>query len=303
MTDTLLISEKDSGVRIDRLLTQRFPEHSRSYFQYLIDQNHVLLNGHPIKKQCRPVIGDKIEISFQLTPELDVQPEEISLDILYEDEYLIVINKPAGMVVHPAPGAPTGTFANALLYHCKQLNVEDFEPLRPGIVHRLDKDTTGVLVGAKTHAAHKKLIEQFSARTVEKRYLAICCGVPKEGEFSAPIKRHPVNRKQMTVSSDGKEAISRFKILHRREGISLVEVELITGRTHQIRVHLKHLNCPILGDATYGSTSLNQKYKATRQMLHAHKIKFFHPISNTPLEIVAPIPNEMKNFIELLHRA
>lgn len=302
MTDTLLITEEDIGQRLDKILKTHFPDHSRTYFQYLIEEECVLVNGLLVKKQYRPTVGDEIEISFQLTPEIDVKPESIPLDILYEDDHLLVINKPAGMVVHPAPGSPTGTFANALLYHCQQLNPAEFDSLRPGIVHRLDKDTTGVLIGVKTLLAHKKMIEKFSSRAMEKRYLAICCGVPKEGELSAPIKRHPVRRQEMTVSEEGKEAISRFKILHRNNGLCLVEVQLITGRTHQIRVHLKHLNCPLLGDPVYGSKSLNQKYNAQRPMLHAQSIKFTHPFSGIPLEIIAPIPSEMKNFIEFIQQ-
>lgn len=300
MTDTLLITEEDIGQRLDKILKTHFPDHSRTYFQYLIEEECVLVNGLLVKKQYRPAVGDEIEISFQLTPEIDVKPEAIPLDILYEDDHLLIINKPAGMVVHPAPGSPTGTFANALLYHCQQLNPAEFDSLRPGIVHRLDKDTTGVLIGVKTLLAHKKMIEKFSTRAVEKQYLAICCGVPKEGELSAPIKRHPIKRQEMTVSEEGKEAISRFKILHRNNGLCLVEVQLITGRTHQIRVHLKHLNCPLLGDPVYGSKSLNQKYHAERPMLHAQRIKFTHPISGVPLEIIAPLPPEMKNFIEFI---
>ena len=288
---------------MDKLLSSHFPEHSRSYFQYLIEEDFVLINGHPVKKQHRAHLGDEIAISFEHTPPLDVQPEAIPLDILYEDAHLLAVNKSAGMVVHPAPGSPSGTFANALLHHCKELSCEDFEALRPGIVHRIDKDTSGVLLAEKTLEAHQKLVEKFSNREVEKIYLAICCGVPKEGEFSAPIKRHPVHRQQMTVSCDGKEAVSHFKILGRRKSLSLVQVKLITGRTHQIRVHLRHMNCPLLGDATYGSPSLNQDYRAQRQMLHAHSIKIKHPFSEMLLEAIAPIPPDMQKFIELIQPA
>ncbi len=295
------ISE-DLGMRLDKLLKERFPDHSRSYFQYLIDEHHVLINSLPVKKQYRPVVGDSVEISFHPSVEIDVKPENIPLDILYEDSDLIVVNKPAGMVVHPAPGAYSKTFANALLYHCKELKVEEFDPMRPGIVHRLDKETSGVLIAAKTQRAHQGLTTLFSSREVEKHYLAICYGVPKEGECHAPIKRHPIKRKEMTVSHEGKEAITHFKTLHRRDGLSLVEAILITGRTHQIRVHLRSLNCPIIGDSTYGSHSLNQKYKAERQMLHAHSIKFLHPLTNLSIEIQAPIPQDMKNFIEFIQQ-
>ncbi|MDN3505926.1 MAG: RluA family pseudouridine synthase [Simkaniaceae bacterium] len=301
--DKVFVSKESLGKRIDQFLASHFPKHSRSYFQYLIDDNYVLINGLPVKKQRKVEEGDLVEIDFQHTPILDVKPEAIDLDILYEDESILVVNKPAGMVVHPAPGAPSGTFANALLHHCIQLDPEDFETLRPGIVHRLDKDTTGVLIAAKTSKAHRRLIEQFAAREVEKTYLAICCGVPKEGEYSAPIKRHPVRRKEMTVSQDGKEAITHFKVLARRNGLSLVEAKLITGRTHQIRVHLKSMNCPILGDPVYGASSLNQKYKTERQMLHAQRLKLCHPLSEAPLEWIATAPSEMKNFIELFDQA
>ncbi|NGX37855.1 MAG: Ribosomal large subunit pseudouridine synthase D [Chlamydiae bacterium] len=302
MPDTLIVSEENLGLRLDKLLAQQFPEHSRSYFQYLIDEKHVLLNGHPVKKQHRPLAGDEIAIAFQDVPNLDVKPEAIPLDIVYEDAHIIAVNKPVGMVVHPAPGAYTGTFANALMYHCKELNPDEFEKTRPGIVHRLDKETSGLLIGAKTLEAHKKLTEAFSKREVQKRYLAICCGIPKEGECSAPIKRHPIKRKQMTVSAEGKEALTRFKILARKDGLSLIEAELVTGRTHQIRVHLKHLNCPVLGDNTYGNQTLNQKYGALRQMLHAHQVQLKHPISEVSLELVAPIPTDLKNFIELIQK-
>ncbi len=303
MSDKLTVSTEDLGQRLDKFLAKHFPEHSRSYFQYLIDEDFVLLNGLPVKKQKKLEKGDEVEVTFQLTPQLDVQPEAIDLDVLYEDANLLAINKPAGMVVHPAPGAYTGTFANALLHHCKTLNPEEFDRLRPGIVHRLDKNTTGVLLAAKNLKTHKKLIELFSSRQIEKKYLVVCAGVPKSGEYSAPIKRHPIHRTEMTVSQDGKEAITQFKVLARRQGLSLVEATLITGRTHQIRVHLKDMNCPVLGDPTYGSSSVNKKYGVERQMLHAHSLKLTHPISETSLEVFAPIPPDMKNFIDLIGQA
>lgn len=298
--NSLLICEKDLGQRLDKLLTKHFPDHSRTYFQHLIENKHILVNGKPVKKRETFYVGDNVTISFEEPPELDVKPENIPLDILFEDEHLLVINKPANFVVHPGPGVHNGTFANALLYHCKQLNTEEFIPLRPGIVHRLDKDTTGILIAAKTRTCHQKLTEQFANRSIEKHYLAICSSAPPEGLFSAPIKRHPVNRKTMHVSENGKEAISHFRLLAKKENLSLVEIKLITGRTHQIRVHLKALNCPILGDPVYGAPSLNQKYNIKRQMLHANNIKFTHPISEVSLELIAPQPKDMKKFIELI---
>lgn len=294
--DQLLITEEDLGERIDKLLKRHYPEYSRTYFTYLIEKNLVLLNGEPIKKRFIPSIGDTLTVFFEPPPLLDVEPENIPLNILYEDEHLLIVNKPAGMVVHPAPGAYSGTFANALLYHCKELEKSQFEPLRPGIVHRLDKDTTGVLIAAKTPQAHQKLTQLFAERKIEKRYIAICNGVPPAGEFSAAIKRHPVHRTEMAVDETGKEAISSFKILEKKPLYSIVEVQLITGRTHQIRVHLKHLNCPILGDPVYGSNSLNQRYALTRQMLHASSIQFVHPFTSSLVHIVAPLPDDMKKF-------
>lgn len=287
-------------MRLDQLLSARFADHSRSYFQYLIEEGFVLLNGHPVKKRMQPKEGDQIEVLFQPSKELDVKPEAIPLDILFEDEHLIAVNKPANMVVHPAPGNPFGTFANALLHHCKEIQTQEYELLRPGIVHRLDKDTSGVLIAAKNLAAHQKLSEQFANRTVGKRYLAICTSVPPEGDFSARIKRHPIKRKEMTINPEGKEAHSHFHVLARRGGLSLVEIQIFTGRTHQVRVHLKGVNCPVLGDAVYGSLSLNRKYGAKRQLLHASSLTFTHPFSSISMELNCPPPPDMKNFIDMI---
>lgn len=298
MTETLIVTEEDLNVRLDKLLCKHFPNHSRSYFQYLIEENAVLVNGQSIKKRSTLRLGDEIELCFLLTPQLSAEPQEIPLDIIYEDEYLIAINKPAGLVVHPAPGSPSNTFVNALLYHCQSLKDQPFDTLRPGIVHRLDKDTTGVLIAAKTYEAHQKLIEQFSARKIEKTYLAITLGKPREGILSAPIKRHPIRRQEMAVVEDGREALSHFKTLHHKDPLSLVEVDLMTGRTHQIRVHLKHLNTPILGDPVYGSSQANQKWHAERPLLHAKRLKLRHPIKDFLLEIEAPIPSDMQKFID-----
>jgi len=296
--NSFTVTEENLGARLDQLLCKQYPEHSRSYFQYLIDENFVLLNGSFVKKQHRPQLGDEVVVTFQPKKELDLKAEAIDLSILFEDEDIIAINKPPSFVVHPAPGAYSGTFANALLYHCQKIDPDEFAPFRPGIVHRLDKDTTGVLVAAKTLRAHQNLSQQFSQRKVEKKYLALCVGSVTEGRFSAPIKRHPTKRKQMTVSEDGKEAISLFKTLAKKEDLSLVEIQLITGRTHQIRAHLKHLNCFILGDPVYGNPAINRKKGINRQLLHAQSLKITHPISEIPLELHAPIPLDMKKFID-----
>jgi len=290
----LTVSGSEARVRLDKFLTHHFPDYSRSYFQYLINGGFVLVNGEKLKKREIPLPGDEIEVCFQLTPEISLEAENIPLDILFEDDHLIAVNKPVGMVVHPAPGSPNHTFVNALLYHCKTL--PDSGNLRPGIVHRLDKDTSGVLIAAKTHEAHQKLVTLFCERSIQKTYLTICVGNPGTLELSAPIKRHHTRRQEMTVAPEGKPSISHFKTLTSKDGLSLVEVDLMTGRTHQIRVHLKHLGTPVLGDSVYGSISSNDKYGTKRQLLHAYQLSFTHPVTQQPLSLLAPIPQDMLDF-------
>lgn len=298
-SEIIIINPEEADERLDKVLANRYSElHSRTYFQYLIEQNSVLVNGELVKKRQRLEEGDEIQINFILTPEIKVEPEPIPLDILYEDDDIIVVNKPPGLVVHPAPGNWTGTFVNALLYHCKE--IEPGGSLRPGIVHRLDKDTSGVLVAAKSLLAHQRLIEMFSGRTVAKQYLAICSGNPGNRTINAPIGRHPVDRKRMTVIEKGRQAITHCKTLAARENLSLVRLDLETGRTHQIRVHLKSVNAPVLGDSAYGSESINRRYGANRQMLHAEKLAFKHPISGKTLEFRAEPPQDMKELIKKL---
>lgn len=292
-SETIIISKEEAGIRIDKVLSDRFDAKSRTYFQYLIGEGLVSLNGNKVKKRALAKEGDEIEVFFQLTPQISIKAENIPLDILYEDKDIIAVNKPAGMVVHPAPGHYNQTFVNALLYHCKDAIFID-ESIRPGIVHRLDKDTTGVLLAAKTREAHEKLIAAFSQRRIHKQYLAICLGKPKQGILSAPIGRHPQRRKEMAVRDhNSKEAVSDIKVLAFNEKRSFILVEPKTGRTHQIRVHLKYLNCPIVGDELYGKADSS----ANRQLLHAYRIKFNHPITRESIEITAPIPQDIKRNI------
>jgi 23S rRNA pseudouridine1911/1915/1917 synthase len=291
-TENIIVSNEMIEHRLDRLLSQQFPAYSRTYFQYLIEQGFVLVNGLPIKKKDKPKTGDEIEVCFQLTPEISLEPENIPLDILYEDDHLLAINKPAGMVTHPAPGHYTATFVHGLLYHCKTLPNAD--TLRPGIVHRLDKDTSGILLAAKTSEAHQKLVEMFCERKLEKTYLAICVGTPGNGTIEAPIKRHPTRRKEMAVDPTGKPATSITKVLRFDGKLSLVEVQLITGRTHQIRVHLKHKGAPVLGDPVYGAPGWNKKYGTLRQMLHAYHLTFCHPVTGVKIDLTAPMPEDFK---------
>ncbi len=295
------ITDQEAGERLDKLLSERFQDvHSRSYFQWLLEEKHVLLNGKPVKKRIRPKSGDEIEVRFIMTPEIDLEPENIPLNILFEDADIIVVNKPAAMVVHPGAGNWSGTFVNALLYHCKTL--PEGQLLRPGIVHRLDKETTGVLVAAKTVQAQQKLIELFSNRKVNKEYLAICLGNPGEGTIEAPIGRHPMHRQKMTVRDEGRSAITHYKTVSSNHFLSVVEVGLETGRTHQIRVHMKHLGTPILGDPVYGCVSANKKHHCTRQMLHAWRIGFNHPITGKPMLFEAAPPDDMNERLSKIEK-
>jgi len=295
--ETLIVQRWQQNTRLDQLLHNTYSTSSRTYFQRLIQEGLVAVNGKPAKKSYKAEVDDEIEVQFQVTQELNVIPENIPLDILYEDEHLLVVNKPAGQVVHPAHGNWTGTFVNGLLYYCKSLPLQD--TVRPGIVHRLDKETSGVLVAAKTTEALAKLSRAFAAREVDKRYVAIVSGRPKEQRIQAPIGRHPAIRKQMAVVvQGGKDAVTYIRPVIEHTKLTLLAIKLETGRTHQIRVHLKHIQCPILGDEMYGIESMNRLYRVRRQMLHAESISFLHPITNQPLVIKAPLPDDMAELIE-----
>lgn len=300
--EALIITADEAGQRLDKILAARFQEvNSRTYFQSLIEEGLVTLNGVPVKKRTQPKEGDEILVAFRPSPEIKLAPEPIPLDIRYEDDDIIIVNKPAGMVVHPAPGNWSGTFVNALLYHCKALMNGNPDSLRPGIVHRLDKDTTGLLVAAKTTLAQQRLVEMFSSRKVYKEYLALCLGNPGDAEIDAPIGRHPVHRKMMTVRPEGgRQALSYCHSLTHNDKYSVVQVILATGRTHQIRVHLKHIGAPILGDEIYGNSQLNKKLGLQRQMLHAYRLRFAHPIHGGMLEFQQEIPADMATLMKQL---
>lgn len=301
--ENIIVTSQEAGERIDKILAQRYAEvRSRTYFQFLIESGCVLLNGARVKKREKPVEGDEIEVQFILTPELDLQPENIPLNIIYEDADILVVNKPSGMVVHPAPGNWSGTFVNALLYHCKAVGDAFGDAMvRPGIVHRLDKDTSGVLVAAKTVLAHQRLVEMFTGRHIYKEYWAVCVGNPGSGTINAAIGRHPIHRKMMAVVEEGgKEAITQFEVLGNDSKLSLVKVVLMTGRTHQIRVHMRHRGTPVLGDSVYGQTQANERFKAGRQLLHAHEMRFKHPISGVEMTFSAPLPADMASYADFL---
>lgn len=293
--ETIVITPEEAGERLDKILAQRYLQtYSRTYFQYLITEHLVLLNGAPIKKRVKPEEGDEVEILFAAAPEIDITPESLPLDILYEDDAIIVVNKAPGMVVHPAPGNWSGTFVNALLGHCAEIE-NSGDSLRPGIVHRLDKETSGVLIAAKTLLAQQRLIELFAGRQVYKEYLAICCGNAGKGRIETAIGRHPIHRQRMAVVKEGgKPALTHYETLSFDGALSLVKIILATGRTHQIRVHMQYHGTPVLGDAIYGKPSLNQKFNAQRQLLHAHILRLPHPITKEMMEFVAPVPADMQ---------
>ena len=289
--DLLVVHQENAGLRLDALLAAHYPQASRTYFQSLIAQGAVTVNGIAAKKQARLTLGDRVETFFLATPEIDLAPEAIPLDLIYEDNHFLVINKPAGMVVHPAPGHWSGTFAHGLLHHCKTLPGDGF---RPGIVHRLDRETSGLLIGAKTSAAHAGLVEQFAARQIGKTYIAICTGNPGSGEINQPLGRHPVHRKKIAVLEEGgREAVTRYRTLRCDGTLSLVELQPKTGRTHQIRVHLQALRAPVLGDALYGNLQLAKQRGILRHLLHAYRLSFRHPITREQLDLRAPLPADM----------
>jgi len=296
------IIEDSTSERIDNYIATKFPELSRSLIKKLIDDKQVTVNSNNIKPSYHVKKNDKITLVIPKPKSIDLSPSPIDIEILYEDDDIVVVNKPAGMVVHPAPGHYEHTLVNALLYHCKNLSSIN-GVLRPGIVHRLDKDTSGVMIAAKNDKAHQRLICQFSQRETEKIYFGIVCGKisPKTpGYIEMPIGRHPVHRKKMSVySKKGRDAITTFQVIKEYEIFSLLKIQIKTGRTHQIRVHLAHLGHPIIGDTEYGSSKNNRELsdKVSRQMLHAFSLTILHPITNEKMTFRAKLPDDMRNLL------
>jgi 23S rRNA pseudouridine1911/1915/1917 synthase len=292
--------ENQEGERVDKYLSEVLENRSRSYIQKLIKDQCVIVNQKPVKASYRLLVGDRVEITLPEIKELDLIPEDIPLDILYEDEDVLVINKPKQMVVHPAPGHLTGTLVNALMYHCSGLSGIN-GTMRPGIVHRIDMDTTGSLVVCKNDVSHQSLAEQLKEHTIHRVYEALVHGSVREdsGTIDAPIGRHPVERKKMCINpKNGRHAVTHYKVLERFEAYTYIQCELETGRTHQIRVHMASMGHPLLGDSVYGPRRC--PFPGLKgQTLHARTIGFIHPRSGEYLEIDAPYP---KYFIELLDR-
>ena len=304
-TEVLTIEHSLRSERLDTYLRGRFPAVSRGAIQRLIQEGHIRVNGRTVKPTHTPRAGEQVEVRWPEARPATAQPEEMPLDILFEDEALLVLNKPPGLVVHPAAGHEEHTLVNALLHHCAGQLSGIGGVARPGIVHRLDKETSGCLVVAKNDDTHLALSAQFATRKVEKLYQAILCGeLPRDkGEIRAAIARHPAHRKRMAVDDDaGREARTGYRVLERLRGATLVEAILHTGRTHQIRVHFQFIGFPLVGDATYGNRQ-NQRlaeltgYTAPRQILHAGRLAFIHPRTAKRLSFEAPRPED---FLEAL---
>lgn len=295
----LVVEEEDINTRLDIYISDN-TNISRSQIQKLIDNGSVLLNGEVTNKKYKVQNDDIIEFEYEEKTLTDILPQDIKLDIVYEDEDVIVINKPKNMVVHPAVGNTDGTIVNALLFHCKELSdINGY--YRPGIVHRIDKDTSGLLVCAKTDLAHKELSAQLEEHSMTRRYVGVCFfGLDNEGTIDAPIGRDPKNRLRMAIVDGGRRAVTHYKLLESFNGFSLFEARLETGRTHQIRVHMASINRPLLGDSVYGPSK--QEFGLTGQMLHARVLGFKHPRTGEYLEFSAEPPEEFNEIVEKLRK-
>ncbi len=307
--------------RIDKYIVSLEIEklYSRSYVGKLLGEEAILVNGKPVKKNYKLSHSDVITIKIPPKKELEIKPQDIPIDIIWEDDDIAIVNKPVGLIVHPGAGVQDGTLVNALMFHFNKKLSAQHDPLRPGIVHRLDKDTSGLLIVAKNDKVHSLLSRMFQDRTIKKTYIAITVGVPSRSEdtIGTLIGRSKKDRTKMTVTTDGREAVTHYKIIKYFDFFSLVEVELETGRTHQIRVHFSHINCPILGDNTYSTLKrtlsivpfhYQKKVKyllvnhLKRQALHAYRLEFEHPVTNEVVKAEAPIPEDIQYTINWLEK-
>lgn len=299
-----IVAENDGGVRLDKFLSENIPDLSRSAITKLIEDGMVTVGEKAVKKNYKTAVGDAVSVLIDDPQPVDIAPENIPLDIVYEDADLLVVNKPKGMVVHPAPGNYSGTLVNALMYHCgEELSGINGE-LRPGIVHRIDKNTSGLLAVAKSDIAHAGLSEQIKEHSFTREYLAICYGNLKEDErtVDAPIGRHKLDRKRMCVTQlNSKPAVTHIRVLERYGGFTYVKCILETGRTHQIRVHMAHIGHPLAGDDVYGPSKVITELHG--QCLHAYKLGFIHPVSGEYLEFTADPPESFVRFREKLRNA
>ena len=297
------VSDGQSGIRIDRYLSEMNKELSRSYIQKLLKEQKITVNGSAVKANYKVQEGDEISVAVPDIKEPDILPEDIPLDILYEDDDVLIVNKPKGMVVHPSAGHTSGTLVNAVMAHCGEHLSGINGVLRPGIVHRIDKDTTGALLICKDDIVHRDLAEQLKKHSIKRRYRAVVQGNLKEdeGTVNAPVGRHATDRKNMAINhKNGKEAITHYKVLERFGQATYIECRLETGRTHQIRVHMASLGHPLLGDTVYGSSK--NPYHLQGQALHAMILGFVHPITGEYLEFEAPLPEYFSKLLEKLRK-
>lgn len=314
MIHTFTVASADTKTRLDIFLSQKLPELTRSRIKKLIEDGQTSLNNKPAKAGVKIKTGDQIGITIPAPQPIKAEPEKIPLDIVYEDRHIIVINKPHGLAVHPGAGRAKGTLVNALLYHCKDLSGIG-GALRPGIVHRIDKDTSGVLVVAKTDKSHQFLSKQFKEHSMKRRYLALVWGMVKndEGTIDLPIGRHVSERKKMSVrTSRGRRAVTHYKVIKRFDNFTLIEATLETGRTHQIRVHLSAIHHPVAGDPVYGKknmpSGLSPKLtillkNLKRQALHAQTLGIIHPETKKYMEFTASLPEDIMSIITVLEEA
>lgn len=304
---SLTIPFETAGQRLDQVLSELLSDYSRTRIKSWIESGEILVNGLQLRPKDKVLGGERVEVNATLPDAVPVAPEVIDLDVVYQDEHVLVINKPAGLVVHPGAGNAAGTLQNALLH---------FDPAlaqlpRGGIVHRLDKDTTGLLVVARTLAAHTALVRALEAREIEREYEAVCQGVMTGGgTVDAPIGRHPVDRLRQAIREDGREAITHYRVLHRYRGHTHIRLQLETGRTHQIRVHMAHIRYPLVGDRVYGGRLLLPKGASTelietlrafkRQALHAARLAFEHPVTGRAVEVTAALPEDLQALLAAL---
>ena len=299
----LTLTADRPGERADALLARLVPDLTRSAAQKLLERGAVTLNGGPARKNDRPAPGDVLEVVLPDPEPIDLVPQDIPLDVVYEDGDVIVVNKPVGLVVHPAPGHPDGTLVNALLYHCGTSLSGINGELRPGIVHRIDRDTSGLIIAAKNDRAHLALAAQLQDHSLARTYEAVAAGGLREdsGTVDAPIGRHPVDRKKMAIDrKNGREAVTHWTVLARYPGYTHVECRLETGRTHQIRVHLASIGHPLLGDTVYGAKKPVSGLAG--QCLHARRLRFVHPATGEPVELECPLPDWFQEVLRKIDR-
>ena len=300
---TLKLTADREGERADGLLARLVPDLTRSAAQKLLERGAVTREGRPVRKNDRPAPGDVLEVVLPDPEPIDVLPQNIPLDVVYEDADVIVVNKPVGLVVHPAPGHPDGTLVNALLYHCGTSLSGINGEVRPGIVHRIDRDTSGLIIAAKNDRAHLTLAAQLQDHSLARTYEAVAVGGLKEdsGTVDAPIGRHPTDRKKMAVDrQNGREAVTHWSVLARYPGYTHVECRLETGRTHQIRVHLASIGHPLLGDTVYGTKKPVPGLAG--QCLHARRLRFVHPSTGEPVELECPLPDWFQEVLQKIDR-